>query len=854
MTSILYYIIIYPIELVLDIVFHIIHSISNNPGIAIIGVSLVINIFLLPLYRRADLIQAEEGNRQEKMARWVSHIKDTFKGDERVMMLSAYYKIENYHPLYALRSSISLMLQIPFFLAAYNFLANLALLQGTAFLFINDLSKPDGLMKFGSVNINILPIAMTLINFISTAVYTKGKKFKDNIQIYVMAVVFLILLYNSPSGMVLYWTMNNIFSLLKNLIMKNPVRKDDAADRSMNMIYLGSIAVLTLLMGVLIPSALISASPQEFVQAGAFRDPLTYVISTFCIAFGSFCLWLTIFYLLSSNKTKKVFCIIIWLIAGLSTVNYLFFGKHLGTLSEDLTFDNTPVYSVQQCIINIGVLIVLAILMALIWKRKRNIIPTICLALCLCFAAMSGINSIRIERQISRADYLPPADKDFSFPISKHGKNVVVIMLDRAIGGYIPFIMNEKPELKETFSGFTFFPNTVSFGRSTNFGAPALFGGYEYTPYEINKRDKEKLVDKHNEALLVMPVLFSEEGYEATVYDPPYAGYQEWPDLSIFDDYPDIRAFHQMDTIKYDMEYYSQVEQTRRRSFFMYSVFKTAPVVLQPFIYDERTYGIGQYLAANEAIGVPWNFYLQYSMLSSIPDLTRIEDSDKNTFMYLDNNTTHEPTELQLPDYLPTLDVNNTGMEDGIRVDADGNILKFGYKQDDAETGWSYHVNMAALLKLGEWLELLKKNGVYDNTRIIIVADHGFNLGDFPNMILEDGTDTEQFNPLLMFKDFGTKEFITSNEFMTNGDTPALATKGIIDDPKNPFTDNKIDSSAKERGNVFITDSNLFSVESSMDKTVFDTSDAPWYSVHDNIFDKKNWKKIEDPSGKKQSE
>ena len=102
------------------------------------------------------------------------------------------------------------------------------------------------------------------------------------------------------------------------------------------------------------------------------------------------------------------------------------------------------------------------------------------------------------------------------FSLSKSGKNVVVIMLDRAMGAYIPYIFNEKPELKEQFSGFTYYSNAVSFGMSTNIAIPALLGGYEYTPFELNKRDSETLVSKHNEALKVMPVLFDQNGYEVT--------------------------------------------------------------------------------------------------------------------------------------------------------------------------------------------------------------------------------------------------------------------------------------------------------------------------------------------------
>ena len=39
-----------------------------------------------------------------------------------------------------------------------------------------------------------------------------------------------------------------------------------------------------------------------------------------------------------------------------------------------------------------------------------------------------------------------------------------------------------------------------------------------------------------------------------------------------------------------------------------------------------------------------------------------------------------------------------------------------------------YHANAAALLRLGEWFDWMREQGVYDNTRIIIVSDHGRDL------------------------------------------------------------------------------------------------------------------------------
>ena len=48
-----------------------------------------------------------------------------------------------------LRSSFGLLIQVPFFIAAYAYLSHLEVLRGTSFLFIRDLGAPDALLKLG---------------------------------------------------------------------------------------------------------------------------------------------------------------------------------------------------------------------------------------------------------------------------------------------------------------------------------------------------------------------------------------------------------------------------------------------------------------------------------------------------------------------------------------------------------------------------------------------------------------------------------------------------------------------------------------------------------------------------------
>ena len=79
-----------------------------------------------------------------------------------MMMLQTYYRQNDYSPTNALRGSVSLLLEIPFFMAAYQFLSHLELLQGVGFGPIADLGAPDQLLTLFGHSVNLLPILMTL--------------------------------------------------------------------------------------------------------------------------------------------------------------------------------------------------------------------------------------------------------------------------------------------------------------------------------------------------------------------------------------------------------------------------------------------------------------------------------------------------------------------------------------------------------------------------------------------------------------------------------------------------------------------------------------------------------------------
>ena len=914
--SALYTLVISPLELVFEIIFTIANKIIGNEGISIIFLSLAVNFLVLPLYKRADELQAEERDIQASMASRIKQIKRTFKGDERFFMLQEYYRIMHYKPIYALKSSVSLLLQVPFFIAAYNLLSGMQSLQGMSFGFITDLGKEDATFMIGSFPVNILPILMTLINVVSGIIYTKGHPLKEKIQVYGLAAVFLVLLYNSPSGLVFYWLLNNVFSLVKNIFykLKDPkkalsivlaicgavilvltlIRNDlDARQKTLlgmgcvllalplvsgliknkttvkekpvkkdKKVFLFGTVFMATLTGLLIPSTVIHASIYEFIDEFNPVNPCMYTVNAMLLSFGSWVLWGSVFYFFMSDKIKALFCKAVWIICGVSTIDYILFGTKLGILSSTLQYENTPSFGIADYLINLAVVILVAATFAIVYAKLPKILNVILAAGVLAVGGMGLLNSYKDWDTYSAYHFISSSSaSDIPvIPLSKNGQNVVVLMLDRAVGTEVPYIFNENPELAKQFDGFTYYENTISYGAFTNTGSPALFGGYEYTPERLNERDEESLESKHNEALKVMPVIFGDNGYTVTVCDPTYAGYQWTPDLSVFDDHPEFHCYNTDGRFNYSdgvegvdtASISARLKDIRDRDFFCYSLMKISPVLLQETIYDNGLYNeaisgsastndIEDQLSLTQTMdgiskstGYDAPFLQAYTVLTNLPNITEISDGSENTFLMMSNDTAHEPCLLQEPEYIPALNIDNTAYDTDMvtRFTLDGRTMRMT-TEDQITT---YHVNMATYIQLGKWFDYLRENGVYDNTRIILVSDHGRDLDHFD--IKCGDTDMEYFIPVVMVKDFNATGFTVSDEFMTNGDTPSLATSGIIDDPKNPFTQKPITSDAKQ-GPQVIFYSDEIDTEVNNGTTFLPGS---WYVLDGNPHDPDSWK------------
>lgn len=905
----IYSLFIAPIEYLVEFVFLFLRTRFESIGVigAVLGVSIIINFLALPLYNMADAVKEKERQRQKKLEPRVKRIKAAFKGDEQFMMLSAYYRQNDYNPLYSLKASLSILLEIPFFIAAYNYLSNCSELLGQSFWIFKDLSKPDCLFSvslFGhDLPVNILPLLMTAINLISSVVYLKESSVQDKVQLFGLSFVFLVLLYNSPAGLVIYWIFNNLFSFCKNVflklklpkkllyiffitvlifaalffILKRPdsklikkvlllgitlffillpvcykiLQKTEFFKKVVRLVFDGKILpeekkifyfsciVLALLLGFVLPASVISTSPIEFSFLGKTDSPLKYILNSLFFYTGLCVLWPVIIFKISDDRVKKILSMLMFTLALSALANAYVFKSDYGNLDCSLKI-STDLLNIAKWVHLCAVIFPVVVVVLFLASKRTKIfrhIPSVLIAFCIAECGFSfyktafikkEFNSYKISRE--KRNYIA-GNISPVFHLSKTQKNVVILFLDRAISSFLPYIMQQFPELEEKYDGFVYYPNCLTFGQSTNIGAPAMLGGYEYTPEEINKRSSELLIDKHNEATLVMPRLFLDAGFDVLVSDVPWANYACSGDSSAFEK-EGINSTWQNGM--YSMQYLKSIGKTEENNFDFVckkQIVNFAMIqALVPVVREFFHYTVDCYRKDSDLSNGFVNNFSTLFFLDLLTDFT----SDKNTYTFIGNDVTHNPTKLNAPDYL----YQDSSCNDcGKYIPSD---------ETSAENDLThYHVNAASIKIIASWLEYLKSNDCYDNTRIIIVADHGrgipVNSDRFKDF--KDSSVPASMNPLFMVKDFNSRGKIkTDNSFMTNADTLFEAKKDLPVSEYNPFTKQYLVPQKKNGVHIYYGKNWNCTEQKTWKK--FELDETNCWIIKDDISKPENWKPL----------
>ena len=202
----------------LEFIFRILH----NWGWTIIVFSVVIFLLLYPL----TLKQMRSMKEMQALQPKIEALRKTYK-DNPQKLNKEIMELYREHKVNPLGGCLPLLLQMPIFFALYQVLMRSTALRGSNFLWIKDLSEPDRLFHLPfslpilGNEFNILPILMTIGMFVQqkfTMTQASGEAAEQQkIMLIVMPLMFGVIFYRMPSGLVLYWFINSSLMLLSQI-------------------------------------------------------------------------------------------------------------------------------------------------------------------------------------------------------------------------------------------------------------------------------------------------------------------------------------------------------------------------------------------------------------------------------------------------------------------------------------------------------------------------------------------------------------------------------------------------------------------------------------------------------------
>ncbi|MCX6963426.1 MAG: membrane protein insertase YidC [Verrucomicrobia bacterium] len=192
------------------------HTILGNYAAAIIVLTLLIKTILWPVQNKATNEMRKMALLSPKMTEMRDKYKDNpQKLNEETMKLYKEYGVNPFS------GCLPMFVQIPIFFGFYSMLGTAIELRNSSFLWVTDLSQPDTIAHILGFPINLLPIVMAGTMVWQMIITPKTGDAMQQRMFYFMPVIFLVFSYNYASGLALYWTTQNIFSIVQLYLTRN---------------------------------------------------------------------------------------------------------------------------------------------------------------------------------------------------------------------------------------------------------------------------------------------------------------------------------------------------------------------------------------------------------------------------------------------------------------------------------------------------------------------------------------------------------------------------------------------------------------------------------------------------------
>jgi YidC/Oxa1 family membrane protein insertase len=188
----------------------------HNYGVAIILLTLLVRTITFPL----TIAQTKQGVKMQQHMHAIAKIREKHKGQPQKANLEImeYYKKEGVNPLSGVMGCFPVVLQMPIFISLFNVLGRSVELKGAPFfLWVKDLALPDVVYEGLKVPY-LFPLGVTILPFFmaATMFFQMKATIKDPNQkfmVWMMPVMMFVFSCSFPSGLVLYWTVSNLFTI-----------------------------------------------------------------------------------------------------------------------------------------------------------------------------------------------------------------------------------------------------------------------------------------------------------------------------------------------------------------------------------------------------------------------------------------------------------------------------------------------------------------------------------------------------------------------------------------------------------------------------------------------------------------
>ena len=197
---------------------NLLHSWLGDYGLAILALTTIIKLTLWPIQNKANRSMRQMAALSPKM----QELKEKYK-DDPTRMNQEVMKLYKQYGINPLGGCLPMMIQIPIFFGLFKMLGQAVELRNAKFLWVRDLSQPDTVAHLPLLGwpVNIIPLCMAATQIWLMAMTPKTGDATQRRVMMFTPLIFLFICYNFAAALALYYTTQNLFSILQFYLNKN---------------------------------------------------------------------------------------------------------------------------------------------------------------------------------------------------------------------------------------------------------------------------------------------------------------------------------------------------------------------------------------------------------------------------------------------------------------------------------------------------------------------------------------------------------------------------------------------------------------------------------------------------------